>query len=641
MPHPNEGQPTTPDHQTITQAEFASYTAQIDHIPRIFGVDVSMKPGDHWKTELHPDGSVEMVYGVDWFVEHGYSLDEALCLTGHEVASHVRRALYYPELTKESKKFAGQGKAQALFNNIFEDIAGDKFEYARLPRMGVVGTQMYRDKLFPDDPPPLDDPLGQKKRYADLPRHVQFVYAIIRQEMIPGSFTAVSPEVNEAIGRLRSYQDTGQDVISYSTNVSKPDGSPMPPEEQFALWTTVIYPEFEALLEQDKQDPNFQNQPGQDGQPGQGDGQPGEQGQDSQGQQPGEGQPQQGESGESSHGHHDSSGQFGDVYKDYWDNKHPELLSHEDYEKLAEAAEEAKKRSNPNAQKRRVQERFKEQTGHSLHEQQSYNQELIKRQEAVDAIRDLFFKRILSPQLTVKRRLGTTLQSEGAILDPNNLAETVADIAGGADEPKAFLDYEHRRTTAETVGNTDYYLVIDRSQSMGEGTKAKNAASCTLVFLEGLDGIEKDIEEAEAEFGVSLDISIRSAVYGFGNEAQLLKPLSPRLDTKERLGSYNAACQPTNEGTADYLALQAINNEPREDEDRRRIIVVLSDGESNDVDIATEAVGDLRSSPNTLVYGISIGSDAAVELYSPNARRVDNPDDLPAALAALLEETLQ
>ena len=47
MPHPNEGQPTTHDHQTITQAEFASYTAQVDHIPRIFGVDVSMKPGDH------------------------------------------------------------------------------------------------------------------------------------------------------------------------------------------------------------------------------------------------------------------------------------------------------------------------------------------------------------------------------------------------------------------------------------------------------------------------------------------------------------------------------------------------------------------------------------------------------------------
>ena len=641
MEYPTDN-PESQDQAAMIEAARQALVAEVDYIPRLFGVDVAMKVGTKWVTDVYPDGRIEVSIDPGWFIKQGYSPEDAEYATMHEVAAHVREAMFEPELTKKVGEFAQQGKAQAIFHNILSDIAGNKFTHARFPRTEARGKHLYETKLFPDDTPPLNDPLNQIPRYQDLPRHIQFLYKIIREEMIPGSHTTVLSEVDEAIAALRDYQGTGQDVIAYSTSVAKPDGTPTKPEERFGLWMTAIYPEFERLLEIDKQDPNFQksNDPSNE----QGD--PSDQSQQGEPQQ---GEPQQGEQdgkpdqpGQRGQNTKPGDGQFKESYDDYWQNKHPEPLSHEDHEKLHEAAkkiaEDKKRKFDPD---RKIREAFKNETGHSMHELQTYNGELIARREEIEAIRELFFKRVIEPRVAVKRRLGRNPQTEGALLDPNRLAETVIDIAGGVEEPQAFLDYEHRRAATETVGNTDYYLVIDRSSSMGEGEKAKNAATSTLIFLEGLAGVQKDIEEAEAQYGIELDVAIRSSVYGFGDTSVNLKPLGAELNEKERLDSYQAAKQPLNEGTNDYLALQDIADEPREDEDRRRIIVVFSDGESNNVEQAGLAVRALRNSPNTVVYGISIGSDEAVTLYAPDARRCDDPNDLPGTLEKLLQETLQ
>jgi hypothetical protein len=40
------------------------------------------------------------------------------------------------------------------------------------------------------------------------------------------------------------------------------------------------------------------------------------------------------------------------------------------------------------------------------------------------------------------------------------------------------------------------------------------------------------------------------------------------------------------------------------------------------------------------VYGISIGSDEAERLYSPTARRVDDPSKLPETIHSFIEATI-
>jgi len=48
MSHPGEGQPTTPEQAAPTEAELRIYEEQVQHIPRIFEVNVPMVPGEKW-----------------------------------------------------------------------------------------------------------------------------------------------------------------------------------------------------------------------------------------------------------------------------------------------------------------------------------------------------------------------------------------------------------------------------------------------------------------------------------------------------------------------------------------------------------------------------------------------------------------
>lgn len=226
------------------------------------------------------------------------------------------------------------------------------------------------------------------------------------------------------------------------------------------------------------------------------------------------------------------------------------------------------------------------------------------------------------------------------MLDPNRLAQTVIDLSSGVTEPAAFLDYERARGETEIIGNTDYFLVADTSGSMG-GEKAEAAAASTLIFLEGLSALQADIEEAEAVHGVELGLTIRSSVYTFDTDTKNRKPLSPELDTRERIESFQAVASAGGGATADFLALEAIANEPHTDTERRRVIVVITDGESDDPERAGRAIQALRSQPQTFIHAISIGSQDAVDLYAPNAKRNDDPATLPEAIEALLEETLR
>ena len=87
-----------------------------------------------------------------------------------------------------------------------------------------------------------------------------------------------------------------------------------------------------------------------------------------------------------------------------------------------------------------------------------------------------------------RRRLSRQATAEGAILDSDRLAQTVAEVRSGTLEPDAFLDYTQQAVETQTVGNTDYHIVFDGSYSMF-GERAKVAASAAVVSTEGLAGM--------------------------------------------------------------------------------------------------------------------------------------------------------
>ncbi len=628
-------EPTAPTPEEIATGLQQAETFLRDiapHLSRLFGMDLNIQIGDKWATDLEADGNV-VTADPGFFIEKGYTPDMTSYATLHEIAAHLREKVTEPKLTERIINFAKQGKPQAIFHNIFADVAGNNLIHAVLPRMRGVAAQLYKEKLFAETD------------YTQIPRHLQFLYKVIRQEMVPDSETTVLPEVDEAIAGLRNYQGQG-DVIKYSTAVAKSAHEAMGGDERFSIWTRIIYPVYEGLIEQDRQDPNRQSQNGE----AQGDG--GNQ-QQSQGQQEKQnqtgnkssgGQPQSGESEQQS-----DSERFGSYYEDYKQNRHPEPMSEEEHDKLHYHAEEhthspSRKNSPHTAQsehERMLDKKVRDETGHSLQEQRRYNAEIVKWQSAIAEMRDVF-QRVINERVAQKRGLSRRTFTEGAVLDPDRLVQTVIDVRNNVEEPEAFKDYETKKGETQAIGKTDYVFMFDVSHSM-KGEKAVNAASTAVIGLEGLAALQRDVEEAEAAHKIDLELDIRTAIYIFGDEAACVKPLSTRVSPKERLDTYAALANPNGSSTQDFLALEEIESWSSEP-DRRKILIAVSDGASNDgyhdtSYRAREAIDRLRGD-GWFVYGISIGSRKAEHLYRPNARRVNNPDKLPQTIHSFIEATI-
>jgi hypothetical protein len=525
------------------------------HLGRLFGMDLSITIGGRWQTNMETG---EVTADPRFFVERGYTPDMSVYATLHEVAAHLRELATEPRLTEKVIAFVKQGKAQSIFHNVFSDIAGNNLIHAVLPKtMPDVAEQLYRDKLF------------QETDYSEIePRHLQFLYKLIRQEMVPDSQTIVLPEVNEAIAGLRDYQGKG-DLVKYSTAVARSRREIMRPDEKFRIWTELIYPVYEKLLEQDKKDPI------DSGGSGEGSGEADRQGDSNQQDEPSpEQQPQDAEAGQ---------GQFDKYYEDYFENRHPEPLSEEAHDEIHQHARQSAdpKQERKSSWHSRIQETQKvideqirrETGGHTLADQRRYNAEIKRWQNEIAQMRDVY-KKVIQERIAQKRGLGRKALPEGAILDPNRLAQTVIDIKSGVDRPEAFLDYEQRRGHVESVGKTDYVFIFDVSGSMADDGKSQATASSAVIGLEGLAAMQRDIEEAEEENNIDLELDIRTAIYTFGVGARLLKPLSNTLHSKERFDAYAAVSSPGDSDTQDFLALEAIEK-LEADRDRRQIAIVV------------------------------------------------------------------
>ena len=597
-------------------------------ICRLTGLEVRAVIGKGWAT--YPETGLVTIDPL-FFIEKGYSANHCVFAILHELMSHVRDIKRDPVFAARQHAFIMSGKdpqeqqARSIFNNILTDIHGNKQIMNMLPTMREVGADLYDNRLFPTERD------GEIVDYTNTPMHLQFLYKIIRQEMIPGSETPVRQEVDEAINQLRNFQDGQFDLISFLTNPGArgSNGKKLSGSDRFDYWLTQIWPKYEALMKLDKQEAKDTQQQNND-------------------QQTNSNTTEQQDTDPSQNDNtKQDSNPFADAYADYFDNKHPEPFSPEEHEKIHnaidKAAQEKRHETMTPEQRERARQiaadrRYQEQTGHSLHKKQHYDNEVKRLHGQIDQMRQVF-RSVLNEVVTTRRGLGRRAHQDGDILDPNRLVQTITDIKSGI-APEAFQRYETVRGRAELNCKTDYFFVFDCSGSMG-GAPAKAAASCAVIMLEGLAGMERDIRQLEEQQSIDLsDLSIRTSLYTFGSNATCHKPLGSSLSDKQRLDTYAAITAADAGWTADYLALQEITALPH-DRDRQRIVVVVTDGASNNPDAARAAVSQLRRDQNTVVYGVSIGSDAAEQLYAPNAKLINDPKDLPNVLQSFIETTIQ
>jgi uncharacterized protein YegL len=605
---------------------------------RIFGVKLSITTGDGWSTDPKTG---EVTADLSFFTEQGYTPDMAVYGVLHEVAAHLQDVIRYPEHTKAVIELIQKGPAYSVFHNIFSDIAGNNQIHTVLPKMANVARQTYNEKLFP------------ATSYATThPRHLQFLYAIIRNEMIAGSQTTVLPEVSEAIALLRNFKGAG-DIIKYSAAATK-DGtsSALTPPEKLAIWETCILPVYETLLQQDIADPlELSKEAGQpnngNGQPQAGPssqdtedpasaGQPSPSGENNQNNTPEannspEAGPQGGETGSQSNHQQKNTRPKNPDYSDFYEEYH--TAHHPEPGELSHIHEHQPVPKKPQII---LGEKFRQETGFSLQDKQTYSRLISANKAAIDEMRKAYMQIINDRVTTVKKLRGG--YTSGALLDPSTLAQTYIDVVSNIPEPPAFLEYQQVNANRELAGKTDYYFIVDTSASM-YGKPADQALNAMVVVIEGLAAMQRDIARIEKHENVATNLDIKTAVYTFGQEATCIKPLSGTLTDKIRLTLMAETLAANGYATADFLALEHINQTMPQKSDRKQIVFIVTDGVSSDPARTKTVLAGLRAK-NATVVGVAIGSSAAVELYSPTSKLITQPSDLPKLMKELILQGL-
>lgn len=669
------------DKEVLTQRAREFIEKDVEDLGLLMGVSgVSVTVGDGWSTNIKT-GAVTV--DPSFFVEEGYRPEWCSYAIMHEISAHLRELITDPDMSVKIHNFVGESRAKHLFHNIMSDIAGNKRIHSMLPAQAAVAEKVYSEKLFAESD------------FRELPRHLQLMYKIIRQEMIPGSDTAVLPEVDEAIARLRHLTEGDIDIIEFSTRVNKTRTKAMEPGVKLNLWINHIYPEFEKLREQDiavpiqKQDNKEQGEgesqgegQGQDQgqQQGEGEGQEqsvGEgraedegQGQDQvdgEGQEQGQGQAESKGEGEGQHQHqHQQQGNgedvgqaqeqrqgedgFDEYYDDYERTKHASPISHEAQDEISKQIKEIKreeaKAAAQNTPEAKARQALQDRIGaeHTPRTYRNYINTIRAHSAEIEQMQE-FFGSLINERLKQTRTLNKPAP-QGPILNPNTLAQTVTDLKTGVPQPpQAFLEYGIRVAEREAEGSYDCYLVVDDSGSMS-GEKSGQARLAAMIFLEGLGAFERQIREQEQQEGIQLKWDVRTSVFTFGSSASEVKPIGPELTDKSRLDVQKAISGGSG-GTGDYLALEAIATQIEDEilkdpssKSRRRLVYVITDGESNDTNQLVAILKKLNSL-EVEVVGIGIVDGSVEAVYPKGSKTIASAKDLPQTLIDSMEASMR
>lgn len=525
------------------------------------------------------------------FLKYGYSGEEIVYAILVEVLGNLRPLLVEPRLAADLERFLGLGDHAVVFHGVLSSLAASRRAHAALPRWERVGQRVYRERLYPEED------------YLDYPLHLQFLYKVARQQMIPGSETLVAPGVDDLLAEFHDYLGTGRDLVAYSTQPARSATEQMSVAEQFSIWTRNIYPRWIDLIDRDLRGSSARATR----------------------------RVSAGERTVATHAE-ESRADFADYYREHRARREHRNRHHSEQEELRRAALRPSRdeQSNPALL---LDAQLRAQTGHGEKERRHYAFEVHRYREQVDEIRGLY-RELLHSHL-YQRRVLRAGRTEGAVLSPERLAQTMIEMRTGVAEPRAFSDYEAQPVPRDHAGRADYVFAFDRSGSM-TGEKSVAATGAAIICLEAFAGMHRDAQELAARTGIDLDVDVRCAIFTFNDTVTAPKQLSAGLTLKERLDTISDLRAPGG-GNADTHVLQAILDFPPAP-DRARTLVVVSDGEADDPELARSKVEQLRRA-GWRVYGISIGSEAAVELYAPHSRRVDDAALVPAVMRRLIEET--
>jgi len=596
-----------------------------------------------------------LLYDPNFFIERGYSLKETLFATTHELMAHYGELLRDPEFVlREARRYSQTKPHLHILYNIFEDVLGNNRIVSELPFLDETRTTLYKEKMFP------------QTDYTDQSSHVQFVYGFIRESMVPGEPVKLNPEARQALEELRAFGKDKTDVLDLVTTPT------IDPRDRFRIMRSVIEPIYEKLYRSDleKEKQKQSKGEGKSGEPKEQEGHPQDQregegkgGEKKEGEKKGKkkrwpwqkkeeekkgggGEPKKEQkSGKAAERKavEEAIKKFKKEYEAY-EKTHPEPLSPKEEEKIKEVLKEiAEKKGGLPSLDRSILEQWAKEHGVNAEDVIAYRNEFKEIEPLVNELREVF-KKIVSKRLRERMRLSPQLQKEGEELEEGTLAEVYAESKAGG-EPRAFREMERRKREEVGYGVLDMTLVNDLSGSMveeGGGAKLEMDRRSKTLFLESLADFQKEIQEAEYESGMSLGLEVRTETRAFGDFGDAeLKPLSPALTEKDRISIWKKLHR-AGGGTPDYLSLESVLKEitpeyekELKDKTRRRVVVVLSDGASQDQERY------IKSFKNLEQRGVIMVDLGMLTSARPGAEVIDDIKKLPQAVQKVILKYIQ
>lgn len=564
------------------------------------GSGFSFKRGNEWS--INPEtGSA--TFDPKFFTEKGYTSSQALFASMHEVKCHlveVSDLLDTKEGSKEYSRLKQRIKKQRfkIWENCRTDIKGNLAITEFAPSLTGDRESVYREKLWP-----VTD-------FTDKPKHLQFMYAILRRSMVPGEDVTIDPKVTEEIGKLRHV--TGKDgktrdVIALSTDPH------IDPLLALKLSNRYIEPVIDKLFKEDVEENNGKGK---------------------------------GEKGKKSKEKGDPQDAFVDDYAEY-DEKHPEPFDEKELEKKIRQAKATQSVSS------RQQAGYSEEHGISPEDVANYYKEYQKIEPYIEPLRQIFRKIIEQRQIPVRHL--AALKEEGVMIDPGLVTQTYLDVRAGISNPKTMKDFEGILVDEKIPTSFEVTVVCDRTGSMQYGTKIPEQRRTGVLLLEALKEFSDVVEE---QGPLAPELTIKSEVRSFGddpNHTEVLKPLSHTLTEKDRVSVFKklGTCDSgtNNEEVMLDKLFKSIQEETAKDSTYlariksgklRKFLIMLTDGQVGNYEATRTQIQKLRDL-GVVVAGVGITEDGqdAVKTYAPDGQVAREASDLPKVLQSLLEQYLE
>ncbi len=566
--------------------------------------------GDRWSIDVHTGRGT---FDPKFFVKRGFNEAESMWATCHEI-ERFRDWRRDPEAYGALLARTAKERRLDLLYRYINSIAANRDEDRRFPAHRETRAYLYEDKLLP------------RVNYTRIPRHLQFIYAILREKMLPEEEITLSPEVRMEIEKLKNIDGEGADLIFL---VSDPT---VLPRDRFAVIQDYIEPIYERFFQEDvRERKERQNKNG------------------SRGKDQGIGEEESVEGGtkgaEPSYLEKETPRDEDYFSREYDESeaKLPNVLTPKEAKEEIER-EIRRRREENKSPEQMAKEQFRARYGVSAAEVEDYADEYKKIEYQIKPLR-VIFERIIAARKEIKRRLKERTD-QGVIIDPSMIAQAYIDAQSGLFNSRTQLKISREEFDDNMLKEFEFTLICDLSGSMNEnrpGGKSYEQKLAAILIIEALDEFEKKLKEQRLER--SVDLHVLTEIRGFHAEDEALKPLSDTVDfaTRVRIAQRLENC--TGSRTAEYKSLAQVaakldkaTERKIQNGDLKKVLILITDGGSDDVGLTKEAKNRLTER-GVIAKAIQIGQPGKTDTEKFTSAWEE--DGSPCKDVSLLVQTIE